>query len=338
MGCAMTVRKNIVFCLLCFTLSGCSDLIVTEPVTSQNAADFEAAWQIVKSVYPYFQFKHINWDSIHTVYGPLANAAKGDEIFNILFDMLAELKDGHVSLQTRSGAQVSTYNPPRLEKDRYAYSPLVVRKYFNKDLRLAGDQQVEYEIISNSIGYIYIASMSHSEPILDGFDSALEYLKNTKGLIIDVRNNGGGSDDNSMGIIERLVSSAFDIFPYPLPGSGLQQGALIYPRGSFQYTKPVVMLINGTCFSATEDFAEMMKHVSTVTAVGDTTAGVSGAPKQFTLPSGKNINVSTKDFRRYDGLPIEWNGVLPNILIPQTKDDLNQGRDKQLERAIQFLQ
>jgi carboxyl-terminal processing protease len=98
-----------------------------------------------------------------------------------------------------------------------------------------------------------------------------------------------------------------------------------------------VLLIDGGCFSACEDFAEMMKHVPSVTAIGDTTSGASGAPQAFALPSGRQINVSTKDIRRYDGLPIEWNGVPPDILVRQTAEDVNMGRDKQLEYAIDFL-
>jgi carboxyl-terminal processing protease len=324
--------------VLFLLLLGCSDLIVPAPDTSFNVADFETAWKTVDTVYPYFQFKHINWDSIHTVYRPLAVAAKGDEIFTVLFDMLAELKDGHVSIRTQGGAQVQTYIPPRSEKDRKAYSPLVVRKYFDKELRLAGNQRVEYEALPDGLGYVYVATLSKDEPVLDGFDEALAYLKDTKGLIIDVRHNGGGSDNNSAGIVARLIPSAIDNLPYPLLGGGMQQGGPISPRGPFQYTKPVVMLIDGVCFSSCEDFAEMMKHVSTVTAIGDTTAGGSGAPQLYALPSGRKINVSTKDIRRYDGLPIEWNGVLPDILVPQTEEDIKQGRDLQLERAIQFLQ
>lgn len=290
------------------------------------------------SVYPYFQFKRIDWDSIHTAYRSRAEAAKGDEIFNVLYDVLAELKDGHVSLQTQGGSWVSTYIPPRVDKDRHAYSPLVVRKYFDRELRLAGNQVIEYEILSGNIGYVCITTLVNEEPVLEGFDAALEYLKDTKGLIVDVRNNGGGTDNYSMGIVERLIPSAIDNLPYPLSGGGVHQGSLMYPRGPFQFTKPVVLLINGVCFSACEDFAEMMKHVPTVTAVGDTTAGASGAPQKFSLPSGKKINVSTKDIRRYDGLPIEWNGVTPDILVPQTEEDIKQGRDKQLEHAIKLLQ
>jgi C-terminal processing protease CtpA/Prc len=80
-----------------------------------------------------------------------------------------------------------------------------------------------------------------------------------------------------------------------------------------------------------------MKHVPRVTALGDTTAGASGAPQFFALPSGRQINVSTKDILRYDGQPIEWNGVLPDILVTQKQSDIAQGRDRQLEDAINFL-
>jgi hypothetical protein len=335
------VKKTVLFfpyLLLLAALPGCTDAIVTEPKNSDDIADFNAAWQIVNSVYPYFTYKRINWDSIKTLYLPRAEAAQGDEIDGVLFDMLAELRDGHVSLQTQGGSYVSTYHPPRVAKDRYAYDPRVVRKYFNQELRLSGDQTVEYGIINGTVGYIYVATMSKDDPVTAGFDEALAYAKNTKGLIIDVRENGGGSDNNSVGIESRLISAPTDGLPYYTPDGTLHQGGFISPRGPFQYTKPVVLLINGVCFSACEDFAEMMSHVPTVTLVGDTTAGASGAPQAFGLPSGRKINVSMKFIPRYDGLPIEWNGVLPDILIPQTEADIKQGRDLQLEYAISLMQ
>jgi hypothetical protein len=332
------LKTKIFFVLLLFAaFEGCSDLIVTEPDNSVNLADFNTTWMSVKSVYPYFEFKKINWDSIRDVYLPFAEAAKGDEIDNVLYNMLRELKDGHVNIQTRGGAWVSTYHPQRIRKDTYSYNPFIVRRYFDKELRLSGNQKVEYEILNGNIGYIYIATLRVEEPIIEGFDEALVYLKDTKGLIIDVRNNGGGSDINSLGIVNRLITSPIIGLSGYLPKFGLVQGDNIYPRGLFQYTNQVVMLINGVCFSSCEDFAEMMKKVPTVIAVGDTTAGASGVPKPFTLPSGRVINVSTVDVLRYDGFPIEWNGVLPDIRIPQTEEDIKQGRDKQLEYAISIL-
>ena len=46
----------------------CKDIIVTEPESNLNVEDFEAAWKRIKDVYPYLEFKKINWDSIYTVY------------------------------------------------------------------------------------------------------------------------------------------------------------------------------------------------------------------------------------------------------------------------------
>lgn len=83
------------------------------------------------------------------------------------------------------------------------------------------------------------------------------------------------------------------------------EGSIVYPRGPYQYTNKVVVLINGVCFSATEHFVEDMKQIESVTVIGDTTAGGSGSPEYFSLPSGKQIRVSTKDFRRYDSLSYE---------------------------------
>jgi len=82
-----------------------------------------------------------------------------------------------------------------------------------------------------------------------------------------------------------------------------------------------------------------------VTAVGDTTGGGSAggnseppdAVASFYLPSGKMIDIGTVDLRRYDGLPWEWLGVPPDIRVVQTEADINQGRDKQLEYAIDML-
>ena len=77
--------------------------------------------------------------------------------------------------------------------------------------------------------------------------------------------------------------------------------------------------------------------------MGGLTTGVAECYSQDSVshralfPGGIRINVSTKDIRRYDGLPIEWNGVPPDIRVEQTAEDIRQGRDKQLEYALQLL-
>jgi C-terminal processing protease CtpA/Prc len=331
-----TVRLAMVACLAGAALAGCADLVVNNPDHQDEPADFEQAWSIVNSVYPYFQFKHINWDSIHTVYAPLAEGAQDDRMFQVLFDMLAELKDGHVNLRTESGQEVRPDTPPRTERDRFTFDPLLVRKYFTEPLKLAGGDRMEYGILPDGIGYVRITTFENGSWIYD-FDNVLSYLRDTKALIIDVRDNGGGSTTVSDVVVSRFLHSPLPYYPV-YRGNTLQQIPPLQPRGTFTYSQRVIVLINGVCFSTTECFAEMMKQIQTVTVVGDTTGGGGGAPQYYSLPSGRAIRVSTKNICRYDGLPVEWNGVPPDVVLLQTRDDVKNGHDLQLERANGLLQ
>jgi len=55
--------------ILCLLLSvSCSDLIVEPNKSNENVEDFNVAWQTINEVYPYFEFKNIDWDAIYPVY------------------------------------------------------------------------------------------------------------------------------------------------------------------------------------------------------------------------------------------------------------------------------
>jgi hypothetical protein len=333
--------KNIFLILSALSLIllfSCKDIVVTEPDSNLNVEDFEAAWDRINDVYPYLEFKKINWDSIYTVYRPLAEAAQGDEFYLVLRDLLAELKDGHVYYRTKGGGEVYPYYPQRHFKDRHSYSPFVVRKYFDKELKLTESTSVEYEILSGNIGYAFISDF-HEDYLINEFPEVLEYLKNTKGLILDIRQKRGGDYQNIEAVVTRFLTEPLernDAYTYGekwvLPP--------FQPSGPFQYTNPVVVLINGSTFSAGEFTTEILKQLPQVTAVGDTTGGGSvggGDEGLYFLPSGKSIDIGFIDIRRYDGLPWEWLGIAPDVRIEQTEEDILAERDKQLEYAIEVL-
>jgi C-terminal processing protease CtpA/Prc len=104
-------------------------------------------------------------------------------------------------------------------------------------------------------------------------------------------------------------------------------------------------LINGSTFSAGEWTTEILKQLPNVTVIGDTTGGGGVASSndtpesvgEYQLPSGKNVYIGTEYFERYDGQFIEWLGVPPDIRVIQTEADINNGRDKQLEYAINIF-
>ncbi len=336
----MVKTKLLILISSAILLTGCEDMLVKSENSNLNVEDFNAAWERVNAIYPYLELKGINWDSIYLVYESKAEQAKGDEIYTVLIDMLGELKDMHVHVITNGGKLIETYLASRWAKDKYAYDPVVVRNYFDKELRITGEGNIEYEVIPGNIGYIYIGSFN-VKYLLYPFYEALDYAKNTKALILDIRHNNGGSFQNVEAVVSRFITSTLEKPEQYILGV-LSPSPPFEPQGSYQYVNPVVVLINGVCVSSGDFFPEVMKQISTVTVVGDTTSGASAGsslevPAKYNLPSGKRILVGTADFRRYDGLPWEWIGVAPDILVEQTKEDLANGRDKQLEFAINML-
>lgn len=118
---------------------------------------------------------------------------------------------------------------------------------------------------------------------------------------------------------------------------GFQPRLTHEPDTDIQYLKPVVVLINGCCASASEYFANEVFKIFHVTLVGDTTSGCAGATETIDLPSGFKANLPTYCCLRYDNEQIEWNGIPPKILVQQTKTNLENGHDLQLEFAINFI-
>jgi len=71
--------------------------------------------------------------------------------------------------------------------------------------------------------------------------------------------------------------------------------------------------------------------------VGRLTAGASGNPIVFRLPGAYNVRFSTADFRRKDGTAIEGVGIVPDVEVDWTVEDLRQGRDPDLAAAEALL-
>ena len=331
------ILAHFLFTLVVVSASGCSELLVSGPDENQNLADFEAVWSITNSEYPFFQFKGIDWDAVHSSYRPLAEQAKGDEIVQVLFDMLSELKDAHVRLSTKGGFDtfIIPYDSPRSRRDRLAFNPSIVRNYFAGELDLTASRNIEYGIAGGNIGYIRLSTFESGNWIFE-FDEVLARLAATRALIVDVRNNDGGSFQSTDFVIGRFLTAPISSLP-TYGHAQLQPSYLIRPRGPFAYSDSIVVLANGGSASASDGFVEIMKQIPSVTVVGDTTAGAGGDTQRFSLPSGRQIRLSVKDICRYDGNPIEWNGVAPDVRVRQIEADTQEGRDRQLEYALQLL-
>jgi carboxyl-terminal processing protease len=324
-------------------VAGCESLIVTAPESNQNVADFEVAWAWVDSVYPVFDLKQIDWDSVYAEYHPRAELAQGDEILQVLHDMLSVLKDPHLYYLTNGGARFFPYVSPRLLNHHADFSAQLVRRYFDDELQVACKDGVEYGILNGDVGYIRISHFNEAD-MMDDFPTVLSSVSGTQGLIIDVRNNTGGESKNVDAVVRMFIEAPM---AWPLAfeadGNRVQPWPDIAAYGTrSHYANLIVVLINGASLSSGELFPEVMKQLPNVTVVGDTTAGASCNDRlQYSgdrrLPSGKLVHIPTWCICRYDGVPWESAGIAPDIRVEQTAADVRQRRDRQLEYAIDFL-
>jgi carboxyl-terminal processing protease len=174
------------------------------------------------------------------------------------------------------------------------------------------------------------------------FGDAMTYVRDTAGLILDLRGNLGGIAENVEMVIGRFIESPLESYEARTVEGPVELPAYQPDSLRYAYTGPVVVLINGACASAPEAVAELLQRLPNVTLVGDTTSGagcwsVPQAPGTVSLPSGRSIYIPTTYMVRQDGEPWEWNGILPDIRVVQTRDHVVQRIDGQLEKAIELL-
>lgn len=319
----------------CALLIACKE----EPAESIDyvRADFEKLWNTTDENYPFFFYKKLDWDSIYSIYKPRFTDISDAERIALLGQLINELKDGHANLFAINGQPLSVYPPPRAIKDGHSFSLEVIREYFSLELHVTGEVFM-YGILEGNIGYVYISSFPQEEYKYDNFDEVIAYLADTEGFIIDIRHNGGGSTNASEYCISHLLSEELEGTIWTERNGKYRPLKYYQPAEDNLYTKKTVLLINGKSFSTAEAMANLCKKIGHITLVGDTTGGGGGIPDEmFYLPSGLKFRVPTRYALRYDGEHIEWNGITPDILIPQTKEDIDMHQDIQLEYAINYL-
>lgn len=315
----------------------CSLFFVTDQYDEDpRMEDFESTWSVFNKWYPYFDYKKISWDSIRDVYRPLILDSYSDEHLLVIHKMLLELKDGHVAIKFKDGRNLG-YSTPRQIRDKNKFDFKVTREYITSSIDSLMGTIVYYGLLSD-IGYMRISTFSGST--IDEWRKSISLIlanfDTTSGLIIDVRHNGGGSTSNAIEIIKQCIQQPIETPGWNEKGT-FQKGPVINPVAANNYSNPIVVLINGKSFSSTEHFAMWLQHTGYIKLIGDTTGGGAGNPFYSVLPSGNEVRVPTRFFYRYDGQPIEWNGIVPNYLVEQSEVDLKNGKDSQLEYAIDYL-
>jgi len=279
----------------------------------------------------------VNWDSTYHVFRSRVNAGTGTlSLFNTMSDMLYTLRDGHVNLE--SGFNRSRNWEWYLDHPDNFDANLVERNYLKGNQWYTGPL---VHTIIDSIGYLRYSSFAarFSESQLDLVIARFSPLK---GVIIDVRSNGGGFSSMANLLASRFADQtrlAYRSVVKNGPGRNDFSNPVdvsIKPEGERQFTKPVIILTNRRSYSATTFFVAKMSALPHVRIVGDWTGGGAGTPVGAELPNGWTVRYSSTQTFLPDGFNIE-DGIPPHIKIDMTEADRAQGKDTILERALSEL-
>ena len=325
--------------LIFFAFSSCEKALVSADPKNTPTENVKFVWKTINEKYPFFEYKGVNWDSVGNVWIPRVRDTMNDAtVFRVIDSMLYTLKDGHTNLFgafnfSRNWEWYLNY------PDNYN-ATLVERNYLKNDYRFTGSLLNRF-MDNNNVGYVRYSSFSSNISDFD-IDVVVGRFQNTKGMIIDVRSNGGGSISNVHKLVSRFIDKkllAYKDAEKSGPGrkdfSPLKDN-FIEPKGDRKYLKPVIILTNRRCYSATTLFVASMLNLPNVKVIGDWTGGGGGTPTSTQLPNGWIMRYSGTNTFTPAGFNIE-NGTPPTIKLDISKSDEAAGIDSIIERALKEL-
>lgn len=198
---------------------------------------------------------------------------------------------------------------------------------------------VEGKVLNNKIGYIEFNSFD--EGCNEEFKQKVEELKsqNIKGLIIDIRNNGGGLVNEALKIADYLVNKD-SILLITTDKNAKEEidKAKIEPI----IDVPIVLLTNKNSASASEILAGALKDNGKATIVGEKTYGKGVIQELLTLVDGSGLKITTNEYYTPNRNKINKVGITPDIEVKLDEKvagqlEIEESKDNQLQKAIEVL-
>ena len=336
------MRRLTLFFLYITAMTACITSCVDEEEYADNPrGNFEALWRIMDEHYCFFEAKGkeygLDWDEVRSRYSvQMSDNLTEDQLFEILGNMLGELRDGHVNMYS---AWDVARNWSWKEDYPSNYSDTLIRKYLGTDYRIAAG--MEYRVLDDNTGYLRCKSFS-TAPGDGNLDEILLFLAPCNGLIIDLRDNSGGMLTAAEKLAARFTNEEICVgYMQHKTGPGhndfsKMEEQRLKPAKGLRWQKRAVVLTNRAVYSAANEFVKYMKCCPGVTVVGDRTGGGAGMPYTSELPIGWSVRFSACPMYDTDRQTTEF-GIEPDYRVSLDNADMLRGSDTIIEYARRII-
>ncbi len=195
---------------------------------------------------------------------------------------------------------------------------------------------VDSKMLDGDIGYVQL--FTFGDTTSDDLRQQLESLlaQNPKGLILDLRNNGGGYLDTSVQVASQFIADG------PILSERFGDGSEHVYRaqpGGLATESPLVVLVNEGTASASEIVAGAIQDTGRGTLVGTSTFGKGSVQNWIPLNGdGGAVRITIARWYTPNGRQISGDGLTPDVSVDLTDQDVQSGKDPQLDRALEILQ
>jgi carboxyl-terminal processing protease len=195
--------------------------------------------------------------------------------------------------------------------------------------------QAEWRMEANNVAYIHL--FIYGDQTAAELQKALDELLPQKpvGLILDLRNNGGGYLDSAIDVLSQFVPDGKVVM---LEQYGTGENIQYKSHGGSAHNLPMVVLINEGTASASEITAGALQDLGLAKLVGVKSYGKGSVQQVTTLPNNQGgLRITVAHWLTPNGRQINGKGLLPDFEIKLTQVDINAGKDPQLQKAIDLL-
>ncbi len=215
----------------------------------------------------------------------------------------------------------------------------VIRGDQSEELKLTATRDkieihtVSYKMLEDNIGYIKVTEFDTVTS--EQYKNALDDLENQgmERLIVDLRNNPGGNVSTVCDMLDQMLPEGLIVYTQDKDGNKNEATS----DEENQFTKPLVVLMNGNSASASEIYAGAIQDYGIGKIVGTQSYGKGVVQQIFDLGDGTSLKITIADYYTPNGRNINGEGITPDVEVEYEKDENNSEADNQLDKAIEVV-